>query len=135
MALNDFYTTCKCKICGSPVEEIPLLDNWGEHVMSKYECTNKECNMKFNECNDDSKDIDNFIEITYHHNDAEKDLSVNIEKIEYIDGSADRDRTLSMLIDLENQGLGHISVTEILDSMAINTKVELPNRNRSLTIE
>lgn len=57
------------------------------------------------------------------------------EKIEYINGLADRDPTLNMLISLENQGMGHISVTEILDSMATNTKVALPNKQRSLIIE
>lgn len=64
MALNDFYTTYKCKICGSPVKEIPLCDTWGEHVMSKYKCTNRECNMKVSEC--DNVDINKFVETTYH---------------------------------------------------------------------
>lgn len=57
------------------------------------------------------------------------------EKIAYVNKLADRDPTLNMLISLENQGLGHISVTEILDSIESNTKIELPNRQRSLIIE
>lgn len=69
-----------------------------------------------------------------------KNLSVNKElslkeKIEYVNELGGKDPTLNLLINLENQGLGNISVTEILDSIVTNTKVELPNRKRSLIIE
>lgn len=62
MAINDIYTTHKCRNCGSKVEEIPLCDNWGEHVMSAFECT--KCGMKVSECED--LDIDDYVETTYH---------------------------------------------------------------------
>jgi hypothetical protein len=69
-----------------------------------------------------------------------KDLSINKElslkeKIKYVNELGKKYPTLNLLINLENQGLGHISITEVLDSIATNTKVELPNRERSLIIE
>lgn len=69
-----------------------------------------------------------------------KDLSLNNElsldeKIEYVNGLGGKDPMLNLLINLENQGLGYITIKDVLDSIATNTKVELPNRKRSLIIE
>lgn len=52
------------------------------------------------------------------------------EKIDYVENLGNRDATLNLLINLENQGLGDISITKVLDEIANKTTIELPNRNR-----
>lgn len=63
MAINDVYTTYKCKACRSRVDEIACEDSWGTHIYSKYKCTNPECGMK---SEDDDGDFDDKVETTYH---------------------------------------------------------------------
>jgi hypothetical protein len=55
------------------------------------------------------------------------------EKINYVNGLGGKDPTLNFLINLENGGLGNMTITEALDALA--PKTEMPNRKRSLIIE
>ncbi|MDT8718322.1 hypothetical protein IAI10_16775 [Clostridium sp. 19966] len=57
------------------------------------------------------------------------------EKIEYVNELGGKDPTLNFLINLENGGLGHLTITEALDALATRTSIELPNRKRSLIVE
>lgn len=61
-----------------------------------------------------------------------KELSLE-EKINYINELGGKDPTLNFLINLENGGLGEMTITEALDALA--PKTEMPNRKRSLIIE
>ncbi|QUH21875.1 hypothetical protein [Alkaliphilus sp. B6464] len=63
MAINDVYTTHKCINCGSKIEEIPINDYWGYHVLSMFKCINEKCKMQIN-CSD--IDINDYVETTYH---------------------------------------------------------------------
>lgn len=69
-----------------------------------------------------------------------KELKLNeesslVEKIEYVNELGGKDPTLNFLINLENGGLGHLTITEALDALATSASIDLPNRKRSLIIE
>lgn len=66
--------------------------------------------------------------------DLNNELSLN-EKIEYVNGLGGKDPTLNFLINLENNGLGLLTITEALDALATRTSIDLPNRKRSLIVE
>ena len=56
------------------------------------------------------------------------------EKLQFVNGLAKKDPILNFLINLENGGLGNMTITEALDALA-GGSIDLPGRKRSLIIE
>ena len=67
MAINDVWGTITYtyKKCGCEMTEIPLEDNWRDHVLSAFQCTG--CKIYVSETQD--LNIDDYVETRDHSRD------------------------------------------------------------------